>query len=81
LYPIPKIRIPSPEEFEKFWTVVLEKALQALVKTENSSEEKTDRLIGNYLFSEREPLRKEILGLLKGERRSVLNLRKSEIVI
>lgn len=61
-----------PEEFEKFWTVEQEKALQELVKTENLSEEKTERLIENYLFTEREPLRKEILDLRKEGRPSVL---------
>ncbi|CAI9678682.1 type I restriction endonuclease subunit R [Elizabethkingia anophelis] len=61
-----------PEEFEKFWTVEQEKALQELVRTENLSEEKTERLIENYLFTEREPLRKEILDLRKEGRPSVL---------
>lgn len=61
-----------PDEFEKFWTVEQEKALQELVKTENLSEEKTERLIENYLFTEREPLRKEILDLRKEGRPSVL---------
>jgi type I site-specific deoxyribonuclease, HsdR family len=61
-----------PEEFEKFWNVEQEKALQELVKTENLSEEKTERLIENYLFTEREPLRKEILDLRKEGRPSVL---------
>lgn len=61
-----------PEEFEKFWNVEQEKALQELVKAENLSEEKTERLIENYLFTEREPLRKEILDLRKEGRPSVL---------
>ncbi|MDX8568368.1 type I restriction endonuclease subunit R [Elizabethkingia sp. HX XZB] len=61
-----------PEEFEKFWNVEQEKALQELVKTENLSEEKTEKLIENYLFTEREPLRKEILDLRKEGRPSVL---------
>lgn len=61
-----------PEEFEKFWNVEQEKALQELVKTENLSEEKTERLIENYLFTEREPLRQEILDLRKEGRPSVL---------
>lgn len=61
-----------PEEFEKFWNVEQEKALQELVKTEDLSEEKTERLIENYLFTEREPLRKEILDLRKEGRPSVL---------
>ena len=61
-----------PEEFEKFWNIEQEKALQELVKTENLSEEKTERLIENYLFTEREPLRKEILALREEGRPSVL---------
>ncbi len=61
-----------PEEFEKFWNIEQEKALQELVKTENLSEERTGRLIENYLFTEREPLRKEILDLRKEGRPSVL---------
>ncbi|MDV4043700.1 deoxyribonuclease HsdR [Elizabethkingia anophelis] len=60
------------EEFEKFWYVKQEQALQELVKTENLSEEKTESLIENYLFTEREPLRKEILDLRKDGRPSVL---------
>lgn len=61
-----------PEEFDKFWNIEQEKALQELVKTENLSEEKTERLIENYLFTEREPLRKEILALREEGRPSVL---------
>ncbi|MXS72086.1 HsdR family type I site-specific deoxyribonuclease [Flavobacteriaceae bacterium W22] len=61
-----------PEEFEKFWNIEQDKALQELVKTENLSEEKTERLIENYLFTEREPLRKEILALREEGRPSVL---------
>ncbi len=61
-----------PEEFEKFWNIEQEKALQELVKAENLSEEKTERLIENYLFTEREPLRQEILDLRKEGRPSVL---------
>ncbi|MBQ0909426.1 type I restriction endonuclease subunit R [Flavobacterium sp. F-328] len=61
-----------PEEFEKFWNEEQEKALQDLVKTENLSEEKTEKLIENYLFTEREPLRKEILDLRIDGRPSVL---------
>lgn len=61
-----------PEEFEKFWNVEQKKALQQMIKTENLSEEKTERLIENYLFTEREPLRKEILALRLEGRPSVL---------
>lgn len=61
-----------PEEFEKFWNEEQEKALQDLVKTENLSDEKTEKLIENYLFTEREPLRKEILDLRIDGRPSIL---------
>ena len=61
-----------PEEFEKFWTKEQEKALKDLIVTENLSEEKTEKLIENYLFTEREPLRKEILDLREEGRPSVL---------
>jgi len=61
-----------PEEFEKFWTAEQEKALKDLIKTESLSEEKTEKLIENYLFTEREPLRREILDLREEGRPSVL---------
>lgn len=60
------------DEFEKFWNEEQDNALQNLVRTENLSEVKTERLIENYLFTEREPLRKEILDLRKEGRPSVL---------
>jgi len=46
------------------------------VKDENLSEEKTQKLIENYLFAEREPLRDEILELIEGEKPSVLQRKK-----
>lgn len=61
-----------PDEFEKFWTEEQEKALKDLIATENLSEEKTERLLENYLFTEREPLRQEILDLRMEGRPSVL---------
>ena len=61
-----------PDEFEKFWNIEQESALQDLIKTENLLEEDTERLIENYLFTEREPLRKEVLSLRADGRPSVL---------
>lgn len=71
---LPKIEETEiiPEEFEKFWNKEQEKALQELIDTENLSEEKTERLIENYLFSEREPLKNEILDLRMEGRPSIL---------
>ncbi len=64
-----------PEAFEKFWNVEQIRAFNEIVKEENLSEEKTQKLIENYLFAEREPLRDEVLELINGEQPSVL-LRK-----
>jgi type I restriction enzyme R subunit len=61
-----------PDEFEKFWNLEQEKALKDLVRTESLSEDKTEKLIENYLFTEREPLRNEILDLRIEGRPSVL---------
>ncbi len=65
-----------PQEFDKFWDEEQQKAFKQLVKDENLSEEKTQKLIENYLFAEREPLRDEILELIEGEKPSVLKRRK-----
>jgi type I restriction enzyme, R subunit len=65
-----------PEEFEKFWNIEQQKAFDKLVKEENLSQSKTEKLIENYLYAEREPLRGEALSLINGEQPSVL-VRKS----
>jgi type I restriction enzyme, R subunit len=61
------------DEFDKFWQAERQKAFDTLVKEENLSPEKTQQLIENYLFAEREPLRDEILELIAGEKPSVLH--------
>lgn len=61
-----------PNEFEKYWNKEQTKAFDELVKSENLSEIKTEKLIENYLFTEREPLRKEILALRVEGRPSIL---------
>ena len=53
-----------PQEFEKFWTVEQEKAFLKMIEDEKLSKEKTQALIENYLYSEQEPMRDEILELL-----------------
>jgi len=65
-----------PDEFEKFWDEEKQKAFMAFIKEENLSLDKTTNLIENYLFTEREPLRDEILDLIEGEQPSILE-RKS----
>ncbi len=53
-----------PQEFEKFWAVEEERAFLKMVEEEKLSKEKTRTLIENYLYSEQEPIRDEILELL-----------------
>ncbi len=61
-----------PDQFEKFWNEEQVKAFKQLVKEENLSEEKTEQLIENYLFAEREPLREEVINLIEGEKPTIL---------
>ncbi len=65
-----------PQEFEKFWDIEQQKAFDKLVKDENLSAERTQALIEQILYSEREPLRDEILELLEGEQPKVLERKK-----
>jgi type I restriction enzyme R subunit len=62
--------------FEKYWSQEQIKAFNQLVTEENLSSEKTEKLIENYLFSEREPLREEILELIEGEKPTILQRKK-----
>jgi type I restriction enzyme R subunit len=65
-----------PEEFDKYWNEEQQKAFNQLVQEENLSADKTHKLIENYLFAEREPLRDEVLDLIDGEKPSVLVRKK-----
>jgi type I restriction enzyme R subunit len=66
-----------PDAFEKFWTAEQQNAFNKLVKEESLSADKTQTLIEDYLYAEREPLRDEILELLEGEKPSVLERKKT----
>lgn len=65
-----------PDEFEKYWNEEQLAAFQKLCAEENLSDAKVEKVIADYLFSEREPLRDEVLDLIDGEKPSVLQ-RKS----
>lgn len=58
--------------FEAFWNDERQKEFAKLVSEENLSAEKTEKLIEDYLFAEREPLRDEVLELVVGEKPGVL---------
>jgi type I restriction enzyme R subunit len=63
-------------EFEKFWSIEQQNAFNQLVKEENLSSEKTEKIIEDYLFSEREPLRDEVLELIEGNKPTLLERKK-----
>lgn len=65
-----------PQEFDKFWVEEQRTAFNELVKSENLSIERTERLIENYLFAEREPLRDEVLDLIEGNKPTLLQRKK-----
>ncbi len=75
---LPKIEDTDaiPEAFEVYWNEEQKKAFKKLTAEENLSEEKTQKLIENYLYAEREPLRDEVLELIEGEKPSVLKRKK-----
>jgi type I restriction enzyme R subunit len=48
-----------PDEFFNFWSKEREDAIQHLSKEENLDTEKLQQVIGDYLFTERKPLRND----------------------
>lgn len=62
--------------FEKYWNAEQQKAFAKLVHEENLSAERTEKLIEDYLFAEREPLRDEVLELIEGEKPGLLQRKK-----
>ena len=52
-------------------------AFSQLVQEEKLSPEKTQSLIENYLYSEREPLGDDVMELLEGEQPTILERRKT----
>lgn len=65
-----------PDEFEKFWNAEQQKAFIKLVKEENLSLERTEKIVENYLFAERVPLREELLDLIEGDKPTILERKK-----
>lgn len=51
-------------EFESFWTIEKKKAILELAKVENLDYQKLVDLVSNYLFTEKEPLRDEIIAVM-----------------
>jgi type I restriction enzyme, R subunit len=62
--------------FDKYWNEEQQKAFSKLVTEESLSADKTEKLIEDYLFAERQPLRDEVLELIDGEKPSLLQRKK-----
>jgi type I restriction enzyme, R subunit len=54
-----------PDEFEKFWSKERLEYLDRLVEEENRDKEKLEKVIGDYLFTEKEPLRDDLIDMLQ----------------
>jgi len=61
-----------PDEFERFWNQEQIEAFRKLCAEENLTDHKVEKVIADYLFTEREPLRDVVLDLINGEKPSVL---------
>ena len=55
------------EAFDKFWSKEQELAFDRIVAENKLSATKTKEIIEQYLFSEQQPLRDELLDLIEGE--------------
>jgi type I restriction enzyme R subunit len=64
-------------EFGNFWEKEKQIAFDKMVKEESLSSERTEKLIEDYLFAERTPMRDEVLELIEGEKPSLLQRKKS----
>ena len=54
-----------PESFEIFWTAEKQKAFEALCKEEKLPSDKLQTIVSDYLFTERKPMRDDVINLLE----------------
>jgi len=54
-----------PEEFDTFWNKERKVALEKLSNEENLNIEGLQKVIGNYLFTEKSPMRDDVIGMIK----------------
>jgi type I restriction enzyme R subunit len=52
------------EEFESYWTEEKKKAIAELSETEGLDVEGLEKVIGNYLFTEKTPMRDDVIGIM-----------------
>ena len=65
-----------PQEFDNFWNEEKRKSFEQLIKEENLSADKADKLIADYLFAQKKPIRDEVLDLIDGDKPTVLERKK-----
>jgi len=53
-----------PEEFEKFWNHEKQQAFKVFSETEKLDPTKLESIIGDYLFTERTPLRDDVIDMM-----------------
>lgn len=64
-----------PDAFEAFWETEKQRAIQVFSKTEQLDPDKLESVIGDFLYTNREPLRDDVIGMMKA--RPKLSERKS----
>lgn len=74
-----------PEEFAIFWTNERMDALKSLCESEGLDSDGLEKVIGDFIYTEKEPLRDDIIGLLKQkpalkERKSIAERIKDKIL-
>jgi len=74
-----------PEEFEKFWDTERSEYIDRFVEEEKLDKEKLEKVIGDYLFTEKEPLRDDLIDMLENrpslkERSSTSERLKNRII-
>lgn len=64
---LPKIKNSDEvsDKFDSYWDEEQKKAFEKLCKEEGLSPNKLDKVIGEYLFTQRKPLNDEVIGMLR----------------
>ncbi|MBZ0216082.1 MAG: hypothetical protein K8F25_05985, partial [Fimbriimonadaceae bacterium] len=52
------------EEFESYWSEEKQKAILELSTAEDLDADGLEKVIGNYLFTEKTPMRDEVIGIM-----------------
>jgi type I restriction enzyme R subunit len=60
-----------PDEFIRYWRLEEARAIDAICAEENLAIDKFKLVLDNYIFTEREPLRDEVLNMLQGKKPGV----------